>query len=72
MVVSRSGLRPEQGTLVLRVSGAPEGNTPILSSSVDLIDWVQWLTNVAPSGVLEAQVPRTGAEPRRFFRAIHR
>lgn len=50
VVVSKSELRLGQHNLVLRISGPPAGATVILSSSVDLINWVPWLTNVDVDG----------------------
>ena len=69
LVAGKSDLQPDQSRLVLRLSGATAGDVVVLSSSLDLINWVPWLTNLLSAQKWEAHAPWARAESHRFFRA---
>jgi len=56
-VASRSELPAQRGKLLLKISGAAIGETMLVSSSVDLLNWVPWLTDFVSARALEALVP---------------
>lgn len=69
VVVTKHGVTSGAGKVVLRVSGAAPGDTIILFSSTNLVDWAPMSTNVMTVEGVNTETPSNSTEPNRFFRA---